>query len=1065
MRWFVIVMALVTAAHLGGQAQTLADRPAVPFSQLANGFADPPRHYAPFVFWFWDEPLNTAKMQQMASEMASKGLNPGYAHPRTAAPGVRNQHPLPPEQWLSPEWFTTFDAALNAAVAQGAQLGYCDEYMWPSFSAAGRVLKQHPELQAVSLRWETFDLAPGTRQDLPACDFAVMAQLVDPIPPRPAASPQRGAWIWQPQPGAGTHRCWFRRSFTLPADSSIVQAQLRITCDNRFRLWVNNDFIDSSDDWRDPKTYEVTTALKPGSNVIAVEGGGDGGLDALSAGLRIILTSGQQISIATGADWKVSSIEMDGWQRPDFDDSRWAAARIVHPDPSAPIWNLRDNLSPHVPARVRGSTLRLLGSGKGLQARAPHDTACRVWVFHRMQQGTVNYLDRRLGPAFIRIAHEPYARRYGRALGQTIPGVFVDNEGDYGWRLAWSDDLARHFRRRFGRDIRLTLPLMLDTDVEGQTPAARWRWFEAVSDLYADTMGSVSDWLARRGAYCIENLWEESLQWQATFVGDYFKLSRAYTMPGNDCLQLKALDVHDFKEASSVSEFEGRRMMSEIMGAGGWGTFTPAIIKQCTNAVIAWGVGHIVPHGVFTHRDLEGNQWTPDWYTANPFWPWMTQWADFSRRASYVNSHGRLAADLLVLNPMDSVWALSPPAVFDPTTTGDLPTIDRLYGPQVERINRVYSDAIQRLTAHRIEFLVTDRHYLRQMRIQGNVLTRGDFTFRAVLLPPVTLLPRDVARLLADFAEAGGHVYTLGNLPTDSPEAGAHDPYLRQQMDRLSRADTCHRANDDGLQAWLDAGAPGLTPQVRFIDGAFPMLVRHIRHDGRDLFWLVNNTGDWRRAELHLQQVRGAASIWDCETGRQTSVPSRVDASGSRLSVRFRPYEAYWLVFDPSQQPNHKEDHMGASQVIQRVEGPWRVRYDPADQPDLQFPQPPPAEFLQGVAKPLESWTVWGLARFSGRLTYDTTFTMDAAPSGPVTLDLGEVQVSAAARLNGQWLGSCLWPPYRLNVTGVLKPGVNRLEITVGNLVNNSYGDIRAGGLLGPVRLLSGVVDAYPSAP
>lgn len=1065
MRWIYPVAALLWIITAGARAQTLADRPTVSFDQLANGFAEPPRHYAPFVFWFWDEPLNTAKMQRMASEMASKGLNPGYAHPRSAAPGIRNQHPLPPEQWLAPEWFEAFDAALDAAVAQGAQLGYCDEYMWPSLSAAGRVLTQHPELQAVSLRWETFDLEPGVRQDLPPCDFAVIGHLAGSIPARPAAAPRRGAWIWQPQPGAGEHRCWFRRIFTIPEDASIEQAQLRITCDNRFKLWLNGEFVDSSDDWHHVRTYEITMALKPGRNVIAVEGGGDGGLDALSAGLRVTLTNGQQITVTTGSDWKVSSTERDGWQQPEFDDSRWTAARVVNPDPAAAIWNLQDNLSPHTPAQVRGSTLKLLGTGKGLKARAPQDTACRVWVFHRIPQGTVNYLDRRLGPAFIRIAHEPYARRYGRALGQTIPGVFVDNEGDYGWRLAWSDDLAKHFRQRFRKDIRLNLPLMLDTDVEGQTPAARWRWYEAVSDLYAHTMGSVSGWLARRGAYCIENLWEETLQWQAMYVGDFFKLSRAYTMPGNDCLQLGALAVHDFKEASSVSEFEGRRMMSEIMGAGGWGTFTPAIVKQCTNAVIAWGVGHIVPHGVFTHRDLEGNIWTPDWYTANPFWPWMGQWADFSRRASYVNSHGRLVPDVLLLNPMDSVWALTPPAVFDPATTGTLFATDGWFGPEIERINRVYSDAINRLTAHRIEFLIADRHYVQQMQIQQGMLTRGAFTFRAVVMPPMTLLPQAVARRLADFAEAGGHVYVLGGLPTDSPEAGANDPFIRQQMGRLSRAATCHRSGDDGLQAWLDAGAPGLAPQVRFITGEFPLLTRHVRHDGRDLFWMVNNTGDWRTAELSIRQVRGAVAIWDCESGRQTPVASRVTASGSRITVHFRPYEAYWLVFDTTRPANTDPDGAETARVLHSIDGPWTVRYDPTDQPDLQFPHPPPDSFLQGLEKPLEPWTAWGLERFSGRLTYGASFTLDVKPAGPVTLDLGEVQVSASVRLNGRTVGSRLWPPHRFDVAEALQSGVNRLEIVVGNLVNNSYGDIRAGGLLGPVRLLSGGMDAHPPVP
>jgi len=52
---------------------------------------------------------------------------------------------------------------------------------------------------------------------------------------------------------------------------------------------------------------------------------------------------------------------------------------------------------------------------------------------------------------------------------------------------------------------------------------------------------------------------------------------------------------------------------------------------------------------------------------------------DFMRRASWVNAHGRPAADVLVLNPMESVWARCGPGVFDPAFK------DRVPGPRFSR--------------------------------------------------------------------------------------------------------------------------------------------------------------------------------------------------------------------------------------------------------------------------------------------------------------------------------------------------------------------------------------------
>ena len=94
-------------------------------------------------------------------------------------------------------------------------------------------------------------------------------------------------------------------------------------------------------------------------------------------------------------------------------------------------------------------------------------------------------------------------------------------------------------------------------------------------------------------------------------------------------------------------------------------------------------------------------------------------------------------------------------------------------------------------------------------------------------------------------------------------------------------------------------------------------------------------------------------------------------------------------------------------------------------------------------------------------------------------LDLGRVRNVAEVTLNGRRLGICWTAPWRLEVTGVLRPGANHLVIEVTNLwANRMIGDGRLppekricrcslpplngplleSGLLGPVRL----VDARP---
>jgi len=110
------------------------------------------------------------------------------------------------------------------------------------------------------------------------------------------------------------------------------------------------------------------------------------------------------------------------------------------------------------------------------------------------------------------------------------------------------------------------------------------------------------------------------------------------------------------------------------------------------------------------------------------------------------------------------------------------------------------------------------------------------------------------------------------------------------------------------------------------------------------------------------------------------------------------------------------------------LSGPWK----------LAFPAGWGAPSSMPLAK-LTSWTDLELpaeARaFSGTASYTTDFTLDppAAADSPVELDLGRVAVIASARLNGVPVGSVWTPPFRLDISHALKPGVNHLSVEVTN--------------------------------
>lgn len=1240
------VRVLLAAAALGHSAAAGERKANLPpnygqiqpakFGDLRGGFAQPDMIYAPFAFWFWDEPLDAgkypAKARDMARKMMEQGMNPGYTHPRLSAaeifgPGAMKPSPsLPKDQWLSKEWFDSFDAALKSAEAGKGYLGYNDEYMWPVGRAAGRVLKQHPELTNASLQWKVVDVVGGQPVSLSPSFFTVAVQLTDASVKAAAPKPLQGQWIWQPTAGDTARVFYFRKTFDMSAAAKPLKATLRITVDNSYKLFVNgspvgqeNDWtkvgnydvtallrsgrnviavegggdgngfdallcaleidlgggrrmgvvsdggwvvsknategwnttgfkdtewkkvrvvgpagmapwnlaetkftvtgpladvpkamqgqwiwksdaadtarqfylrkafdlsagqtvtkavlriavdntyklfingaaVGAGDDWTKVGTYDVAALLRPGRNVIAVEGGGDGGLDALLCDLETDLDDGQHVSVLSDGDWVISKNADAGWPQPEFKDAEWKKVRVLGPA-DMPPWNLAETKVTYQKATVRSATLRLIGSGEAFSWTAPAGGNWRVYTFNMVLGADVNVLDRRLAKAFIAIAHQPYADRLGARFGKSMPGVFCDTEGGYGNGngIPWSDDLARRYQTNTSRDLRLWTPLLFDDDAEGVSARARTDWFNAMSDLYSGFHAEVSDWLEQRGVYYIANLWEESLQWQTTFVGDHMKNQRGFSMPGTDCLQLKAYDAHDFKEAQAVAEFEGRRLMSEIMGAGGWDAFSPITIKECVNSVVAWGVGHVVAHGVFMTRDLDGNGWTPDWYDENPLWSNLHLWTDFTRRASYVNSHGRAVPEVLLLNPIESVWALL--GQTDKLWGGSIhgiAALDGLYSPEAQTINKAYGDAMRQLTSRRVEYLVADGHYLSQMKLEGDRLVRGDFRFKAVVMPPMAVMQLAEAKTVVDFAKAGGRVYTLGKLPTGSPENGLHDPAMAALMTELQAQPTV-KACVQGFRAELSAKAPGLESCLQFVSGEFPMLQHHRRIDGCDFFWLVNNSKAARQCVVQVAGASGEASVWDCETGKVRPVASTKEGGDSKMQLAFQPHEAYWLVFDPKK-PALAAPVMAlpaGKVLLQLAATGWQVRVDPAAQPNLQHAVaiPPALTAAAGVERDLTLWKTWSdlPPNFSGLVDYMQTIDLPDF-KGELVLDLGTVNHFAEVWVNGKSIGAKLWPPHRFQ-TAAFRPGKNEIRIRVGNLVNLNYGMASPSGLLGPVTL------------
>ncbi len=137
------------------------------------------------------------------------------------------------------------------------------------------------------------------------------------------------AWVWSDEGQASGPR-YFRKAFDLPGPGA-ARGVLDVVADDSFAAWLNGRRVGEgrlSPDSRRVYSFDVTPLLRPGKNVLAVRAENRAGGGGLLAQLGFATEGGAAPAVVTDRAWKVAASAPDGWQRPEFDDSAWPAARV-----------------------------------------------------------------------------------------------------------------------------------------------------------------------------------------------------------------------------------------------------------------------------------------------------------------------------------------------------------------------------------------------------------------------------------------------------------------------------------------------------------------------------------------------------------------------------------------------------------------------------------------------------------------------------------------------------------------------------------------------------------------
>ncbi len=231
-------------------------------------------------------------------------------------------------------------------------------------------------------------------------------------------------------------------------------------------------------------------------------------------------------------------------------------------------------------------------------------------------------------------------------------------------------------------------------------------------------------------------------------------------------------------------------------------------------------------------------------------------------------------------------------------------------------------------------------------------------------------------------------------------------------------------------------GRLGLAPDFES-DG--PLRSAHRRVGEADFYFVASRADQGVQASCTFRVAGKTPELWDPVNGSVRPLPEFQTRDGrTTVPLRFAPHQSFFVVFQPgaTTAATGLGRNFPETTPLATLAGPWEVAFDP------QWGGPARIQF-----QALDDWSQRpeeGIRHYSGVAVYRQSFSLAADQVEPKTnpasrlfLDLGAVRNLARVRLNGRDLGVVWCAPWRVEITGVVQPTDNRLEIEVANLWPN----------------------------
>ena len=699
----------------------------------------------------------------------------------------------------------------------------------------------------------------------------------------------------------------------------------------------------------------------------------------------------------------------------------------------------------------------------------------------------LDHLSRKALDRHIEVVGGALKKVAGDEFGKTVRAMFCDSfeiqvpiNSYY-----WTSDYLDEFKKRKGYDLAPHL-LALWYDVGDKTPYIRHDFIHVLSQLIIDNFFiPLREWSE-----------QNSLISRVQSHGSIGELLQSYASnsvgEGEQVTRREPQVSMHRKNATSSAHIYGKPLTSAesftFLSAADYPSSYRYVVnlelmKAVLDPSLRDGYQEIINHGYCYNDPDDSTEPFHEMFASSvirhtePWWQYYHHFTSYVGRCCSLIAQGRFVGDVAILSPIQDAWSKVSPA----TNAGLDPQTDIKWGELAPLIVRNGFDFN----------IINDQVLLERSSFQNGKLVIEKIEHSVLILPRMTYLSLKTVERVRDFCQAGGIVIAIDRLPEFSTGFAGYeenDAKLQGIVAEMFGTIPIHDSivknkfgQGEAILLRSETDLPKilrehLQPDFALEKRADSVLHLHRRAEDTDFYFVTNTSADYQENSALFRTDHKFVELWNAETGETAPVANYVvESKGVRVPFRLKPYESVFYIFKDAPEPAHvvetnadEVQSAGAGKVIATSanNGTIYIRTGGAAKSgrkellvkDLPAPLEITGEWLvtfqaykfdklvkkMGV---LHSWSDDADTRnFSGTARYELEFEIPPAlleKGRRATLDLGTVMDASKVWLNSTAAGVTWKRPHLHDVSALVKPGKNFIEVRVSNRLINAVAGMK----------------------